>query len=114
MLSSLTAARLCCDLTVFYHQDALPRPLPCPESSGAGGERKKWVGRGESRRSGWGRGRAEGVSEGHLSLLSKDGQPSGKLLKSVLIKRKKISKCLGKMKRDKDKKKKKKAQNWEA
>lgn len=46
------------------------------------------------------------MSEGHLSLLSKDGQPSGKLLKSVLIKRKKISKCLGKMKRDKDKKKK--------
>lgn len=46
------------------------------------------------------------MSEGHLSLLSKDGQPSEKLLKSVLIKRKKISKCLGKMKRDKDKKKK--------
>lgn len=76
--------------------------MPCPDPYPA----PRALGQGESGRSGWGGGRAEGVSEGHLSLLSKDGQPSGKLLKSVLIKRKKISKCLGKMKRDKDKKKK--------
>lgn len=51
------------------------------------------------------------MGEGHLSLLSKDGQPSGKVLKSMLIKRNRISKCLGEMKRDKDQKKKKKTRD---
>lgn len=54
------------------------------------------------------------MGKGHLSLLSKDGQPSGKVLKKEYAYQKKQNKQMSEeMKRDKDKKK-KQAQNWEA